>query len=475
MKEGTETAEASLAEFIRQAWDIVEPGVDYVYNWHIGAICDHLEAVVRGEIKDLLINVPPGTMKSLACCVFFPTWVWISNPSARFLFASYGQDLATRDSVKCRAIIESEWYQSRWGDRVKIVSDQNQKTKFDTVARGWRMATSVGGRATGEHPDFVIVDDPHTAAQAESDTMRQAALDWWDSTISTRGRSRGARRVVIMQRLHEDDLTGHLLQADGWERICIPMRYEAGRMEDTSIGWNDPRSEAGDLMWPEMFDDASVKKMEADLRPHRASGQLQQRPSAPQGEFFRREWFRLASEEDLPDDLEVSGRAVRYWDKAGTEGGGDFTAGVLIVEHDGTWYVMDVARGRWSAGRRNGVMRSVSEDDAKRFADYSVWVEQEPGSGGKESAEYTVRDLSGFNVRKERVTGSKSTRAAPWSAQLDAGNVRVLRASWTRAFIDEHAAFPNGRNDDQVDAAAGAFAKLTRSSSVRDWVDAGAF
>lgn len=452
-----ERAEASLFEFMRQAWHLVEPDTPFVEGWHIRAICEHLEALTNGELfNDLLINMPPGCCKSLMTSVFWPAWVWTTRPHFRWFFASYDQNLSTRDNVRCRNIIESHWYQGRWGERFRLVGDQNQKTRYDTDHRGWRLATSTGGRGTGEHPDIIVVDDPHNAKDIDSDKERQAALDWWDGTISTRGKIRNVRRAVVMQRLKESDLSGHILEKGGFVHICLPMRFESDRMQATPLGWMDPRTVDGELLWPQAFNEQSVVELERDLGSLRAAGQLQQRPQDLIGGMFKRDWFSIVDE--LPANAK---RAVRYWDKAGTEGGGDPSAGVLITEHEGIYYIVDVQRGQWSIDKRNRIMDVTASLDRERF-DVSIWVEQEPGSGGKESAEITIKRMAGYDVHAERVTGAKQTRAQPLAAQCEAGNVKLIRGPWNKAFIDEACGFPHGSHDDQIDAAGGAFNKLAK-------------
>jgi hypothetical protein len=418
-----ELAEASLYEFVRQAWHIVESGWEFIPGWHIEAICRHLEAIETSQIKNLLINLPPGHCKSRICNVFFPAWVFIRDPSARFFHASYAQELATRDSIDCRYVLESDWYQSRWGDRVRLVADQNQKIKFGTTEHGWRMATSVGGRGTGEHPDYIIVDDPHNVRQAESDAERQNCLRWWDATISSRGLIRGVRKVVIMQRLHVSDLSGHLLDLGGFEHMCLPHRYEPDRMQPTSIGWSDPRRTDGEILWSEVPDE--MKDAFAAFPPRLDAGQLQQRPVPEGGAMFHRDWFPVVRK--LPAEART---AVRYWDKAASENHGDYSAGVLIVLHGDLWYIADVVHGRWSIGNRNRIIQHTAQMDKARFPELTIVVEQEPGSGGKESAEFSVRQLAGYHVRVDRVTGAKELRAQPLADQCEAGNVRLVRGQW---------------------------------------------
>ena len=449
-KAPTERCEQSLYEFVQQAWHIVEPDRPFIRGWHIAAICMHLEAVYEQRIRDLLINLPPGHCKSRICNVFFPAWVWTKNPSARFLHASYAQELATRDSVDCRYIIGSPWYQERWGHKVKLTDDQNQKIKFSTSAHGWRMATSIDGRGTGEHPDFIIVDDPHNVRQAESDAERLTCLRWWDATIASRGLIRGVRKVVIMQRLHVSDLSGHILERGGFDHILLPYEFEPGRMTPTRIGWTDPRKERGELLWPAVPD--QMKQAFANFPPRLHAGQLQQRPVPEGGGMFKREWFKNVAR--VPSRAT---QAVRYWDKAASEGAGDYSAGVLIVSFDQLWYVTDVIRGRWSVHQRNQIMRRTAENDSVRYSNLTTVIEQEPGSGGKESAEHSRRMLAGFHVKIDKVTGAKEVRAQPLADQCEGGNVLLVQGDWNTRFVEELCVFPAGDHDDQVDAAAGAF------------------
>lgn len=450
----TEAGERHLYDYVKEAWHIVEPGTDFVDGLHIEPLCLHLEAAARGEIKNLLINIPPGTMKSLLVSVFFPTWLWISHPELRWLFASYDARLSTRDSVKCRKIIESEWYQSRWGERFAMASDQNQKTQFENDRSGWRFSTSVGGSGTGHHPDFIVIDDPHNVKQSESDQQRQVALDWWDGTISNRGISRNVCRIIIMQRLHEKDLSGHVVASGDWEQIVLPMRFEPDRMKETSLGWNDPRaSSEQELLWPELFSEKIVAGLQTQLGSYRFAGQYQQRPMPRGGGMFKSHWFEIV--EASP---QIATR-VRYWDKAGTDGGGDFTAGVRIARStDGIYYVEDVVHVQLSAGKRNQLMLQTAQMDAALYNNQVVQVvEQEPGSGGKESADDTIRLFAGFPVYKNSPQGNKEVRAEPYAAQCEAGNVKLVAGDWNRKYIDELEHFPNGEHDDLLDGSSGSF------------------
>lgn len=290
-------AESSLHEFTKQAWPIIEFGTEFVDNWHLHLICERLEAVHAGEIKNLLINIPPGCMKSILTSVMFPPWEWLDDPKLRFLGASYSEDLAVRDAMKSRDIITSPWYQERWGEDVRIRPDMNQKIKYQLIEGGWRLSTSVGGKGTGEHPDRKLVDDPHNVKQAESDAERTTGLNWFDRTLGSRGVSRGAATIAIMQRLHEQDVSGHIMEgaeySTEWEHLCLPMRFELPVRHMGRMPFVDPRKEPGELLWPQLFDEKTVKSLEVRLGSYGAAGQLQQRPSPLGGGMVKEGWFKL--------------------------------------------------------------------------------------------------------------------------------------------------------------------------------------
>src|SRR5215471_9219321 len=287
-----ELATRSLREFVCQAWPVVEPMTPFVPGWHIDAIIEHLEAVTRGQIRNLLINVPPRHMKSLLVSVFWPAWEWIRWPERRWLYSSYGAQLSIRDSLKCRRLIESPWYQRLWGHVFALTSDQNTKGRFDNNRTGYRLTTSVGGAVTGEGGDRIVCDDPHNVQEAESDSVRKATLDWWDVVMSTRVNDpKTAAKVVVMQRCHQQDLSGHLIEQGGWEHLCLPAEFE-GTACATSIGWSDPRTEHGELLWPDRFGPKEIADVKVSLGSYAAAGQLQQRPSPSGGGVIKRHWFR---------------------------------------------------------------------------------------------------------------------------------------------------------------------------------------
>jgi len=454
-----ELCKRSFYDFVEAAWKVVEPGTEFIPSWHVKAICRHLEAATRGEIRRLIINIPPRCMKSLLVSVFWPAWVWIHRPQSRWLFASYAHHLSLRDSLHCRDVIMSPWYQRHWGDRFRLRDDQNQKTRYDNDKTGFRLASSPGGVGTGEGGDFIVADDPHNVVEAESDVQRQGVLTWWDQSISTRGNNPStAVFVVVMQRLHENDLSGHLLEQRGYEHLCLPMEFEPERRCRTSLGWEDKRDE-GQLLCPKRFPRKAEEDLKRSLGLYGTAGQLQQRPAPLGGGLFKREWFRTVHAAPTGNCSRV-----RYWDLAATIDG-DYTCGLLMSrDKEGTIYVEDVRRGRWPPTQRDTIIQQTAKADGHEV---SILIEEECGAAGKSLSCYLIKKLAGFHVVAERPTGSKEVRAQPFAGQCGIQNVCLVAGEWNAAYLDELCIFPNGNRDDQVDASSGAFAWL--SDRVVQW------
>ena len=225
-------AERSLHEFFRQSWHVTTPGSALCDGWHLEAIAEHLEAVITGELGDLLILVPPRCGKTLIASVCLPAWVWIRRPEMQFLCASYVQRLSNDHSTDCRRLMQSRWYQARWGNRWKFVGDVNRITDMQNNCSGRRIATSVEGVSQGEGGDILLLDDPHSVSDVASDTKRAAVHEWWSKSWSTRLNNAAARRITIMQRLHSDDLASRII-GDGAAVLQIPMEYDPA----TVIPW----------------------------------------------------------------------------------------------------------------------------------------------------------------------------------------------------------------------------------------------
>lgn len=288
-------AEASLYEFVKQAWHVIEPGVPFVHGWHLQIICEHLEAITHGELHNLLINIPPRHAKSTIVSVCWPCWEWLHRPWEKYLCASYSAVLSTRDNVKARRLINSPWYRALWGDRFILTGDQNQKQRFENDKTGYRIATSVGGTATGEGGSRLLLDDPHGAQDAQSDAIRESAIEWFDMVWSTRRNNpKKDAMVTIMQRLHESDTSGRILELGGWEHVCLPAEWD-GQPRKTVIfpdGY-DPREAKGSLLWPERFGEKELTALKQQLGEYGTSGQLQQDPVPSGGGILRTEHFQL--------------------------------------------------------------------------------------------------------------------------------------------------------------------------------------
>lgn len=299
-----ELAEKSLHQFVKQAWHVLEgEKTPFVDGWSIGAMCEHLEAaVVHRQIKDLVINVPPRSSKSSLVSVCLPAWVWITLPEIQFLNASYAAAISIRDSVKCRRLISSNWYQKRWGNRFQLVGDQNTKGRFENSKSGYRIATSVGGSATGEGGNVLTIDDGNNALEGESDVKRQNTNDWYDQVWSTRlHNAKKDVKINVQQRIHAQDLSGHILTgSDDVVALILPMEYVSNRKCRTIILpstapniWEDPREVDGELLCPERIGDKELAKLKEGLRSqYRISGQLQQNPSPEGGGIIKKNWFK---------------------------------------------------------------------------------------------------------------------------------------------------------------------------------------
>lgn len=451
---------ASLASFARLAWPILEPAAPLKWGWALDSICAHLEAVSAGEIKRLLMNVPPGSMKSLLTGVIWPAWEWgpLGKQSIRYLATAHKQDLAVRDNMKARRLIQSRWFQHLWP--VQLTSDQNAKTKFENAATGFREAMAFASM-TGSRGDRVILDDPHSVDDANSPTKLEGDILTFREALPSRVNNDESAIIIIMQRLHEKDVSAVALDL-GYEHLCIPMRYEAGRSRHI-VGLPDPRTADGDLMFPERFSEKQVSELERSLGSYASAGQLQQRPAPREGGLFKRSWFQFR------DAVPVGQRRkVRAWDlaatKKATSNNPDWTAGVLMSRgQDGSFLIEGVERLRGSPMEVFGAIKSRAATDERGTI---IRLPQDPGQAGKAQAEQMVRDLAGHSVKVERPTGDKATRAMPAAAQAEAGNVFILRTgefdrdAWIEPFLDEVTMFPGAAHDDQVDAFADALSEL---------------
>lgn len=459
----------SFYEFVKEFWDTVIPE-EPVWNWHIKYLCDELqilaERVFRNEAKayDLIINIPPGSTKSTICSVMFPAWVWTRLASARLICGSYTSPLALDLSRKSRLIVNSEKYRQLFPE-IELSDDQATKSLYTNTANGGRLATMVGGAVTGFHAHFIIVDDPLNPKKAASDADLKSANDWMRETLPTRKVDKKvAPTILIMQRLHQNDPTGNWLERlkkDPESGTIKHINLPAELNDQVSPKEVIPKYEENDgLLDPIRLSKDILREQEAALGPYGYAGQYEQRPVPRGGGAFKPE--RIIVETTPPRNFVMR---VRYWDKAGSRGEGAYTAGVLIgKDRHGYFWVLDVKRGQWDAQERNQIIRQTAAMDGEAVY---VYTEQEPGSGGKESAQITIRELAGYKVYAERPVGDKELRAEPFAIQVNGGNVKMLQAAWNYAYTEELQYFPHSTYKDQVDASGGAFAQVNKVKKKR--------
>lgn len=482
----------SLFDFVKESWSIIEPRTPLVVGWVVEAICDHLEAVTRGDITRLLINVPPGTMKSTLVSVMWPAWEWGPKGMAhiRYLATSFSGPNVIRDTTKMRRLVESEWYQRLW-PKVRPTDKWGEKLIVNS-ATGQREGRPFS-KMTGGRGDRVIVDDPHDTEGAESLVQRSKTVRIYREGITDRlnDPARSAI-VVIMQRLNEADVAGEILRLKlPYVHLNLPMRFEAWRKEggrlidarcrtyiNGELFFEDPRVEDGDLLFPERFAAEDVDKLEVAKGSFAFAGQYQQRPVPREGGLFKREWFEgdgtLGTSRLIPKAPPCV-QWVRAWDFAATEkratNDPDASAGVLMGRTaDGRFIIAHADRFMASPGDTETRVRQIANHDG---GPVPIRIPDDPAAGGKYLVRDMVRVLVGFTVSAAPPKGSKEARATPLATQAEHGNVYVVVGEWTQAFLDELCNFPNGRYDDQVDAAADAFNHLAPVANDTRFASAG--
>lgn len=452
---------ASFYEFFLHFWKFISSEI-FKDNWHIEFLCDELqkvgERVIRREPKeyDLIINVPPGSSKSSLASVLFPAWLWARDPSLQFICGSYGDDLAKDLANKFRRAIVNETYRGLFPN-VQLQSSGVEVIR--TMQGGWRKATSAGTAIQGWHGHLQLIDDPLNTKQAVSEAELKRANDWLTQLLP--GRVTDAAMtpmILIMQRLSQADCTATLLEKMVGEgtpvrHICIPAELDDG----SNVFPRSLRSKYVDGLFDVgRFPQAVLDQKKIDLGDYAYAGQFQQRPSPRGGGIFK---VDMLGEPATPPPLVHFVRLVRSWDKsASTTDKSPYTAGVLFgVDRVGTYWILDCIRGRWDVGERENVIKRTAARDGRNV---TVVIEMEPGSGGKESALATVRNLRGFRIHVDRVTGKKEERAVPLASQVNVGHVKIAKGNWNGVLLDEMRLFPYSRYKDQCDAASQALNHL---------------
>ena len=472
--------EDSLYTFLQYAWRWVDAS-PFTPGWPLEAICEHLEAVVDGEIKRLLINIPPRCGKSTITSVCFPAWVWAqrhdsptSGPGVPLLHASYALNLAMRDSVKCRRLIESPWYNGLWGERFTLVGDQNTKGRFANDKKGERLITAVEAKVTGEGGNIIVVDDPNAANEVLSAATIEATNEWWDGTMSTRlNDARNGAMVVIQQRLAEEDLTGHILETDhGWTHLCLPMEYEPDRSFVTSIGWKDPRTEPDELLWPDRFDKEQISTLKKRLGPWKAAGQLQQRPEPKGGGIIKREWWQLYDKDSYPPmDLIVASLDTAFTEKTENDMSALSVWGVfsgdVIAQNAKTERVYTQNHPRvmlmnaWQERLElHELVDKVSETMKQMKCDKLLIENKAAGH----SVAQEIRRLYGHELFSVQLVDPKSqdklSRLYSVQHLFAEGLIFAPDRSWSDALITQVSQFPKGKHDDLVDTVSMALRHL---------------
>lgn len=501
----------SLSGFVEEGWPEVEPTTPYIHGRHIDVISEHLQAVRYGQIQNLVINIPFRYMKSLLVSVFFPAWIWTEDPGARFIFTSYSQDFAIRDSVKTRDLVTSDWYQERWGGLVELTGDQNEKRKFQNTKGGFRMATSIMGAGTGEGADYVIADDPHKAEEVHSLTLRERVVRYWRDTMSSRGgRYPIPKKIIVMQRLHEQDLSGFAITAGGYVHLRLPWHFE--RKPWVQVGTNvlpDPvpgdwRTEPGELLWPERFGPAETEALARDLTAQGKASQMEQRPSPPEGGLFKRhQWgfweppnrnfgpvrWEIEHEgnrmEILVYPVKLPFEVLKYiqsWDftfKGSKTAPGarsklqgkdrDFVSGQVWCKTLVDAYLMDRIHARADFPGTLKMVRDLSHEWPEALQKY-----YEDAANGPAVAAYLRSEIQG--LIPVPADGEAMARAEAVTYLVEGGHAYFPHPSlapWVMEVIEEAAAFPNATNDDDVTALVQALRRLfpvvKKKDSNRPW------
>lgn len=458
--------------FVQEFWDTIIPERP-VWNWHIEYLCDTFqedaERVFAGlpKLHDTIVNISPGTTKSTVLSIMAPAWIHARRPDMRVICASHTQTLTHELGRKCRLVEDSDKYRTLFPEVVPS-PDQWTKSFFANTAGGGRMCATVGGMSpTGFHAHFLLVDDPldPQRARAISGAEIDSANNFMSETLPSRKVDKAITVTwLIMQRLHQNDPTGYLLTKgkDNIRHICLPAE-RSPKVRPTRLR---RRYSADGLMDPIRLNKAVLKEAGIDLGEFGYSGQYRQDPVPRGGGMFKAEKIEIHT--PPPPGSRQWVHLCRFWDKAGTRDGGAYTVGLLMgrwrpagAPGDGSgdeWWILDVVRKQLEAAEREKLILQTAHRDGKRVV---IGIEQEPGSGGKESAQLTVKRLAGYRVRVVPAVGTKEDRADSWATQVNMdGGFNMKAAEWNTDLLEEMRYFPFSRYKDQVDAGAGAFTIL---------------
>lgn len=442
-----EKAERSLSEFIRQAWSVIEPGTTYIDNWHIDLISEYLQAVNDGECRRLIINIPPRHMKSIEATVCYPVWTWVRKPEKRFIKVSYSDSLSRKHNVLSREIVRSNWYQNNWGDVFQLKWDVNRQNEFENNRQGLMRSTSVGGALTGEGADVIIIDDPQNPLMANSEAERQNSIDFFKNTLQTRlNDPKTGAFIIIMQRLHENDLTGYILSEDlGYTHLCLP----AEAPQRTIITF--PRSgkqlirEEGDILNPQRFDAEVLKGLKKSMGSLQYAGQFQQVPAPAEGVIFKREWMQNF----YRDEASPNTQDIQSWDMAFTKSEGSAkVAGFVMGRHGADIYLKDLVNDKMTFTESVAAVRTLSGKWPRARA--KVVENKANGPAIVDLLKKEIPGMVEFNPK-----GSKEERAISVTPYFEAGNIHFPDPKthpWVDDLIRDLLIFPKGTFKDTTDA-----------------------
>lgn len=479
--------ESNLAEFFKAAWRVIEPGRPLLWSWHYELLAEYLTLVARKQLRRLIINVPPRTAKSNFVTMCFPAWMWLQNPAVSFLFASYSNSLSTDHSVMRRNLIQSQWYQSLWGDKFQLASDRNLTTQYSNDKMGQMISTSTGSGAEGRGGDIAILDDPMSSQQALSDTERLAANKWISNTLKQRLNDPAtASIIVIMQRLHELDTTGFVIQEDPgvWQKVEIPLVAEKDEEWVFPISGRIHRRSKGDVLQPERFTPGVVAEKQANRLVY--AGQYQQHPAPLEGNLIKRSEVKYHSGIDpvthIPDEplpemrkfhriflsvdasfKEISKNAKSKDDASNTV---DYCCVGVIGVIGRKRMILDVVNEHLDVNGLEGVIKAKRE----QWKASAVIVED------KANGPAVVQRLKNTIPAVIEVTpeGGKIARMFAATPEWQAGDWYVDRnAAWSAPFVDQITQFPTAKNDDQVDMMTQASIWLQQNKSIEVWARLG--
>lgn len=485
-------ATSSFYHFVKQAWPIMEGNTPFVDSWHIQAIAEHLQACYRRDIRNLIINVPPRTAKTTLISIAFPVWVWIHNPEEKFMYASYASGLTIDHSLKCRRLIESSWFKERWGHLFTLAKDQKAKSFFENNKKGCRISTSVGAASTGKGASILIADDPNNVRDGESAVKRNGTNVWWDQVWSTRlNNPKEDIRIVVQQRIHETDVTGHIIAGDvndDWVKLILPMEYEENRKCRTIIlpstngkVWEDPRTKEGQLLSEQRFSPKVIEKLKNNLGSYGYAGQCQQRPSPEKGGIIKKDWFSWWKDTTPPDIIFV----LQSWDTALTANEmsaySACTTWGVFYDHNGIENVILLST--WRGRVEYPELREISK---RLYFDYrDTGKVKNPNFTGREidmclveakaSGDPLIQDLTAaglrvtpFHLNRSNKYGDKIQRVRMVTPLIEGGRIWLPARGpkydkllpFADEFLESVSCFPTAESRDLVDTMTQAFLKL---------------